>query len=208
MGRNSKLGTGEDTVGGGAALPAAMVRELRHPEPAAADFTPTRFCPAGTKAWFAVHALRFVSSDFPWHQFTGRFYAQLMHCWGHIAHYDLHGFWAEFFTSTRNKVEFLEQMLAWPGYGQPDHTWCDVEQLVSRRVREAGLLPFYRQRLADKESASERAELARLLAKHRPGTPGAASVPAVPAQPHRPRPVPANSGPTRNGTAQLTLGLL
>lgn len=200
MGRNSRIGIGKVTVGGCVALPAAMVRELRHPEPAAADFTPTRFCPAATKAWFAGHTLRFLSSDFPKHQFTGRFYNQLMHCWGHIAHYDLLGFWTEFFTSTRNKVEFLEGMLAWPGYGQPDHTWCDVERLVGRRVRDAGLLPFYRQRLADEERASERAELARLLAEHPPGTPGAA--------PNRPRPVPANSSPTRNGTAQLTLGLL
>lgn len=36
-------------------LPATMVQALRDPAPTAADFTPTRFCPASTKAWFAAH---------------------------------------------------------------------------------------------------------------------------------------------------------
>ena len=90
-------------------LPAWIVQALRYPEPTEADFTPTGFTPAKTKCWFTVHYLRFVSSDFPRHQFTQRFYSQLMHTCGHVAHYDLTGFWTEFFTSTANKIEFIDQ---------------------------------------------------------------------------------------------------
>ena len=147
-------------------LPARVVQALRYPEPTEADFTPTRFTPASTKCWFAVHYLRFVSSDFPRHQFTRRFYSQLMHTCGHIAHYSLMGFWTEFFTSTANKVEFLDQTIRHHCYGQPDHTWSDVERLVIQRLRAADLLALYQSRLRAECHAGERAELARLLAKY------------------------------------------
>ena len=148
------------------ALPTRVVQALRYPEPTEADFTPTRFTPASTKCWFAVHYLRFVSSDFPRHQFTQRFYSQLMHTCGHIAHYSLMGFWTEFFTSTANKVEFLDQTIRHHCYGQPDHTWSDVERLVIQRLRAADLLALYQSRLRAECHAGERAELARLLAKY------------------------------------------
>ncbi len=34
-------------------LPPAIVRALREPAPTVADFVPTKFTPADTKAWFA-----------------------------------------------------------------------------------------------------------------------------------------------------------
>ena len=158
--------TGPKARGTEAALPARVVQALRYPEPIEADFTPTRFTPARTKCWFAVHYLRFISSDFPRHQFTQRFYSQLMQHFGMIAHYDLMGFWTEFFTSTANKVEFLDQTVRHPCYGQPDHTWSDVERLIIQRLRVADLLTLYQSRLRAECHAGERAELARLLAKY------------------------------------------
>ena len=113
-----------------------------------------------------MHYLRFVSCDFPRHQFTQRFYAQLMHTSGHIAHYNIEGFWTEFFTSTSNKIEFLQQTLSHSCYGQPNHTWSDVERLIISRLRATDILPLYQARLRAECHASERAELARLLAKH------------------------------------------
>lgn len=169
MGKNRKAAqneSGTERPGKGSVLPDKIVQVLRYPAPTDADFTPTRFTPAATKTWFAVHYLRFVSCDFPRHQFTQRFYAQLMHTSGHIAHYNIEGFWTEFFTSTRNKVEFLQQTLSHPGYGQPNHTWSDVERLIIGRLRTADILPLYQARLRAECHASERAELARLLAKY------------------------------------------
>ena len=89
------------------ALPAEIVRALHDPVPDAKDFTPTQFRPAASKSWFVEHFTRFSSADFPQHQFTQRFYGQLMNCFGFIAHYNKFGFWTEYFTSNTGKIEFL-----------------------------------------------------------------------------------------------------
>ncbi len=187
------------------ALPPKAVHALRHPAPDAADFRPTRFTPASTKAWFAAHMLRFLSCDFPKHQFTQRFYNQLMHCFGMCAHYSREGFWTEYFASTRNKVEFLTEVAAYPCYGSPEQTFCDVERDVIARLRRSGLVETYRQHLAGEHHAAERAEFARLSAKF--GGPGPSDalpartvfVPVPPAAPMRSR--------CFGNAAQLALGL-
>ena len=185
-------------------LPPRVVHVLRHPAPEAAAFTPTRFTPAATKAWFAGHMLRFLSSDFPRHQFTQRFYNQLMHCFGMCAHYDREGFWTEYFTSTRNKVEFLAEVSQHHPLGCPEHTFSDVEREVIRRVDQSGLLALYGQRLTREREAAERAEYARLKAKF-DGTP--ASAPARTASVPTPQPRPTRTECHQGGTAQLALGL-
>ena len=147
-------------------IPARVAAMLRNPPPAAADFTATKFTPADTKVWFTTHFLRYVSSDFPQHQFTQRFYRQVMHTFGFIAHYELGGFWTEYFTSTAGKVEFLEQVVSWPCHGDATHTFCDAEREIARRLKAADLLGLYRARLKDEDHAHERAEVARLKAKY------------------------------------------
>lgn len=189
------------------ALPPAVVHALRHPAPEAADFTATKFQPASNKAWFASHYLRFMSSDCPEHQFTQRFYAQLMHCFGMIAHYNKSGFWTEFFTSTTGKIEFLKQILAHPCYGTPDITWSDVEREIIRRLRRANLLDLYRQRLCIEQDAVDRAELARLLAKYGLDTPapdpGVLRTVLVPIN----RPTSSRTSQPRDDSGQLALRL-
>lgn len=207
MGRNSRTGQGAGELGRGTVLPPAIIRDLRYPEPSEASFTPTRFTPASTKSWFAAHMLRFCVTDFSEHHFTQRFYAQLMHCFGMIAHYNRGGFWEEFFTSTAGKVEFLTEVTAWPGYGTPDVTWCDVEREVIRRLRAADLLGVYRTRLAVERDLANRAEFARLQAKYDGGAspvdPGVLRAVLMPPSPdlaaRRPR--------GRDTGGQLTLGL-
>ncbi len=46
-------------------IPRAMVTMLRNPALAAADFVPTKFILAASKAWFATYSLRFASTDSP-----------------------------------------------------------------------------------------------------------------------------------------------
>ncbi len=189
------------------ALPAAVVHALRHPMPDPKDFTPTKFQPASSKAWFVCHYMRFASSDFPRHQFTKRFYGQLMHCFLMIVHYDIDGFWTEFFTSTAGKVEFLEQTLMHPCYGAPTVTWSDAEREIIRRLRQTNLLDIYKQHLRTEQEAADRAELARLMAKFNGDTPpvdaGTLRTLLVPMN----RPVLARSPPRRDSGSQLTLGL-
>ncbi len=149
-------------------LPPHMVRALRHPEPIAAPFQPTAFAPADNKAWFARHFLRFASADFPKHHFTLRFYRRVMNTFGFIAHYNLDGYWTEYFTTLSGKVEFLEQVLDWPRYGDPTSSFCDVENEIARRIRVVDLLGFYRSLLRSEREATERATYARLKAKFEP----------------------------------------
>ncbi len=188
-------------------LPTALVRALRDPAPDAKDFTPTRFQPASNKACFALHFLRFISSDCPRHQFTLRFYRQLIHCFGYIAYYSLDGFWTEFFSTAAGKVEFIEQALAWPCYGEPATTWSDVEGEIIRRLRRTELLSIYQQHLCADGDTADRTELARLLAKYGQDTaaadPGTLRTVLVPMN----RPIPAKSAPRRDGNSQLSLGL-
>ncbi len=149
-------------------LPPAIVRTLREPAPTAADFVPTKFTPAETKAWFACHFLRFVSADFPRHQFTERFYRQVMHIFGFIAHYDSAGFWTEYFTGTAGKIEFIEQVVKHPCHGDPSHTFSDVEREIGRRLRQVDLLDFYRAKNRAEQETADRAQFARLKARFEP----------------------------------------
>ena len=155
----------------------------------------------------SLHFLRFISSDCPRHQFTLRFYRQLIHCFGYVSFYDLDGFWTEFFSTAAGKVEFIEQALAWPCYGEPGTTWSDVEREISRRLRRTELLSLYQQRRCADQDTAERAELARLLAKYGqddPTTdPGTLHTVPVPMS----RPVAGKSVHRRDGNSQLTLGL-
>lgn len=163
-------------------IPAAVVRMLREPVPTAADFKPTKFTPSETKAWFACHFLRFASSDFPKHHFTQRFYGQVMNTFGMIAHYNSPGFWTEYFTTTAGKVEFIDQVTHHHCFGDPAHTFSDVEREITRRLRQVDLLGLYRGRSRAERHIADQAEFARLKARFEPdGVPAQVVVPSLPA---------------------------
>ncbi len=189
------------------ALPQAIVRALRDPVPDAKDFTPTKFQPADSKALFVGHCVKFISADFPRHQFTRRFYGQLIHCFAFIAMYDQDGFWTEYFTTNAGKVEFLQQMLSHPCYGDPCHTFSDAEREIIKRLRRTDVLGFYRQRLCAEREIADRAELTRLMAKYGQGHPpaehGVLRTVLVPMN----RPAPPRPLHRRDDTGQLALGL-
>ncbi|MGA2620187.1 MAG: hypothetical protein ABSF26_21420 [Thermoguttaceae bacterium] len=130
------------------------------------QFTPTQWDTAQDKAAFAKQFVRFVQSDFAAKHFTDKFYRRLSNTFGNIAHYNRAGFWDEFFTTTADKVRFLEQTLQNPCYGDPAWTYSDVERALQAWLRADGTLERYRQRLAEETEAGERAELARLQAKY------------------------------------------
>jgi hypothetical protein len=130
------------------------------------QFTPTQWDAAQDKTAFAQQFMRFVGSDFAPKHFTDKFYRRLSNTFGHIAHYNRGGFWAEFFTTTADKVRFLEQALQHPCYGDPACTYSDVERALQACLRAEGTLDRYRQRLAAETEAAERTELVRLQQKY------------------------------------------
>ena len=139
---------------------------LTHPLFTAADFIPTKFDTSEDKAWFANALCRFIARDFPESMWTQRLYRRLSLTFSIIAHYNRHQFWAEFFDGLQGKVAFLEQILAHPGYGQPDTTYCDAERAVQTRLRAAKTLTTYRALRAAEIEGAERTLLSRLREKY------------------------------------------
>lgn len=129
------------------------------------QFTPTQWDSAADKARFANHFARFVDSDFKRTLFPKWFYTRLSMTFGHIAHYDIHGFYETQFGSTAAKLRFLQQTQR-RGLGSPTFTYSDVEDALAAWVRDGGLIRDYRQRLDGQTEEAERAELARLRRKY------------------------------------------
>jgi hypothetical protein len=95
---------------------------------------------------------------------TKALYNRLGMTFGMIAHFDLSGFWSEFFTRTEDKAHFLERIVTFPCHGDPEYTYSDVEKAIKSRVRHMGFHGYYVNRARTEAEAAERA-LARLQAK-------------------------------------------
>jgi hypothetical protein len=139
---------------------------MLHPAFTADDFSPTKFETAEIKAKFANHFLLFVSRDFPKTMFTSAFYRTLHSTFGHIAHYDQAGFWAEFFTTTEDKIRFLDETLRYPCWGDPTFTFSDVEKAIIARLRSDNPIQKLIHRRDAMNTASEKTELQRLMVKY------------------------------------------
>lgn len=129
-------------------------------------FTPTAYDTAADKAKFANHFVRFVESDFKRTLFLKWFYTRLSMTFGHIAHYDIHGFYATFFTRTADKLDFLVQTRDAGGFGSPAHTYSDVEAALKTWLHESRKVDYYHGKLMTEVELAERAELARLAFKY------------------------------------------
>ena len=133
----------------------------------ASEFVATKFSSAAEKAEFGNALLHFIDSGFARNLFTDRLYGRLSNCFGHIAHYNLTGFYEEWFLSLTAQVRFLEHTLRFPCYGDPEFTFSDVESEVQREVRNRNYLPRYRLLLAEEQRGAELILLERLEGKYR-----------------------------------------
>jgi hypothetical protein len=146
------------------------VGALVRPAFTAADFTATKWDTGEDKANFANDFSRFMAADFKPALLTEKLYRRLSMSFGHIAHYDRHGFLTAFFENLSGKVAFLERTMMWRPCGDPAWTYSDVERAVLKRLRACDPLTAYRQlRVAEVES-TERELLHRLQAKYADGT--------------------------------------
>lgn len=156
------------------------IASFQRPPLQAERFTATRFATAADKAAFGNALLRFIAEDFPQHRFTQPFYGTLHLHFGMIAHYNRHGFWAEYFTCLAGKLRFLQDLTSYPCWGSPEHTWCDLERAVISRLRAAGLVERLAAARAREVEAAERALLNRLQARYQPEKAPVAETPASP----------------------------
>jgi hypothetical protein len=122
-------------------------------------YTPTQWSSAEDKEKFAAQFRKFVAGDFNRKDFPKWFYNRLNQTFGHIAHYNLDGFYDTFFTCARDKLQFIEQTLDWSCVGDPAFTFSDVERDLQRWVKEQDFLSYYRYQLCDVEGVEARLKL-------------------------------------------------
>jgi len=104
----------------------------------AEQFTPTQFSSAADKARFANHLVRFIKADFPKSLFPKWFYTRLSMTFGHIANFNEYGFFTTFFVDDKGKRRFMDMTKHHSCFGDPTHTFCDVEKAVQKWLRENG----------------------------------------------------------------------
>ena len=132
------------------------------------QFVPTQWNTAEDKSKFANHMIRFIEGDFKDTLFPKWFYQRLSNTFGHIAHYDISGFYYTWFSNIKTKVSFLENLIehGTQAPGDPAFTYRDVEHVLANYVRKAGYLNKYQKLLTNEIEIRERDELKRLIKKY------------------------------------------
>ena len=102
------------------------------------EFTPTKWTAADEKAKIANQLTRFVLGGFQQASFTRAMYQRLSTMFGHIAHYDIHGFYGTWFADIRCCRDWAEHITSsWlSGIGDPAFTWSDVEKALIQWAKE------------------------------------------------------------------------
>lgn len=102
------------------------------------DFTPTKWATAEEKAKIANKLTRFILSGFQQAAFTRVMYQRLSNMFGHIAHYDSHGFYATWFADSQRCRDWAEHITSsWlSGIGDPAFTWSDVERALIQWAKD------------------------------------------------------------------------
>jgi len=128
---------------------------------------------ADDKARFCNAFVHLVESDFSEAAFTNSLYERLRNTFGHIAHYNRHGFYGEWFSSTARKVEFLQVSAGYRGLysslgfaGDPKYTFVDAEKAIAKWVRETQVMEKYVRRLVEEKDAADRATYERLKERY------------------------------------------
>ena len=102
------------------------------------DFTPTQWATAEEKAKIANKLTRFILSGFQQAIFTKGMYQHLSNMFGHIAHYDINGFYATWFADIKSCRDWAEHITgSWlSGIGDPRFTWSDVETALIQWAKD------------------------------------------------------------------------
>lgn len=134
----------------------------------ATQFTATFYESAEDKARVAGGLVRFILSDFERERFTPALYRLLSNTFGHIAEYGRDGFYERWFVSNERRLAWLVNAVgsAYRVYGDPRHSFSDVEDRIADHIRASGLIERYEGAVAADIEREERATLARLQEKY------------------------------------------
>jgi hypothetical protein len=131
----------------------------------ASQFTASKFSTAEEKAKFANQFVKFAECGFEQQDFPKWFYQRLSLSFGHIAHYDQRGFYEHFFTDNSSLVQFIDQILEYPCYGDPEWTYSDVEKAIQDWLKESGIRVYHTSKYQEEIDRRDRLEFERLQRK-------------------------------------------
>ncbi len=102
------------------------------------DFTPTKWAAAEEKAKISNRLTRFIIGGFQQSSFTKGMYQRLSNMFGHIAHYDINGFYSTWFTDIKSCRDWVEHITgSWlSGIGDPRFTWSDAEKALIQWIQD------------------------------------------------------------------------
>src|SRR5512138_2024691 len=105
-----------------------------------ADFTATKWNTAEDKARMANKLTRFILDGFVQGSFTKDMYKRLSTMFGHIAEYNISGFYSVWFETDAACLRWTENAtrggLLGLVVGDPAWTWSDVEKAIQRWMTE------------------------------------------------------------------------
>ena len=106
-------------------------------------FVPTEWATAGDKGDCLLWLQAFMGtgcSKSLWHKNGYRYLSQ--HLFGHIAHYDIHGFWHTWFENEITCHTWVDNIAERTVYGDPAWTWSDVEAAIKIWLAADYVLPY------------------------------------------------------------------
>src|SRR4030067_661663 len=110
----------------------------------ASNFTATQWNTAEDKARMADKLTKFILNGFPQGSFTKEIYKRLSTMFGHIAEYNIHGFYAVWFEDDAACLKWVENAMRGGvlGFvvGDPVWTWSDVEKAIQKWLSENQVL--------------------------------------------------------------------
>ena len=115
-----------------------------------AKFVPTKYSTAEDKAKFVKSFINFFDKGCNRNLFTKGLYNHLhLHFMGHIAHYDIDGFYGVWFSDADKQYSFLAHASKSRVYGDPAWTFSDAEKVLQTWINRSGVLEDYEQKQAD-----------------------------------------------------------
>lgn len=129
-------------------------------------FVATKWDTVEDKEKFFAQFKKLVENGFRPSDFPQWFYTRLSMIFGHIAHYNQGGFYAEQFSNPNLQRQFLRSTLRWPCHGDPTFVYSDVELAIQKwLLSRTDIINRVEKAVIDAIEERDRAEFARLKAK-------------------------------------------
>src|SRR5689334_3842496 len=112
----------------------------------AEQFTATKWVSAEEKAKWANAMASWIMRGFPKNGWRKGLYEPLHQMYGHSAHYNQEGFYAEWFSSIHRQFQWLEYVAGGGAFGilgDPAWTWSDVERAMRAWIWGSKLIEQY-----------------------------------------------------------------